>query len=324
MKNTAIIFIITICAALMNTSSFASAQTNEGADLPAGLQISPARFDWTLHSGTQQVGTVNVKNYSDQERSVTAHVENFFVSPDSEHTNLFGGDANHMRHAFNVIDWFVLPDDFILAPGESKNVEFLVRVPDDQPTNGYYGSLLFQTTNTRSDQMNDSQGASLNVNYRVGAIVTLAVRGEEDPMIGGVLESFESSRVVYVDDPVKFSAYVLNDGNMHYKASGKIIVTRFGTYITTIEIVPEVLYPEARRTFVEKMPFNTWDFGVYKAQIQLQSEEDGVIVLDGATDTFYVAPRKGLIFIGIGLLCIIVIFILFRYVFDISLKKNKK
>jgi hypothetical protein len=289
---------------------------------PRGLQISPIRIDWEMYSGERRVGKFNVKNYASGPRNVTVSVKNFFVSSDSEHVNLFGGEGEHPRHMFNVIDWFSVPNDFVLDAGEAKDIEFAIAVPDGQPTNGYYGTILFQTTNKVDGGDEDLSAAKVGVNYRVGAIVTLAVRGDEEPKISGSLRRFDSVRRWYIDTPVVLKTEMFNDGNMHYKMDGEIVVTRFGKKFTTIKIDPEVMYPDSTRVFTKNVPFDTWDFGIYNAKLIMHSEYDDV-VFESEIKNIYVLPRDGLIYSISGIvMSIFCIWFLRNYV-TIGAKKKK-
>lgn len=267
---------------------------------PTGIQVSPIRLDWQMTAGEYRMGKFNVRNYADGPREVSVSVENFFVSPDSEHVNLFGGESEHPRNSFNVIGWFDVPEDFTLASGEGKDVEFSVKVPEDQPTNGYFGTMLFQTKNKVGAVVEDSGAAHLGVNYRVGAIITLAVQGEGEPRVSGYIDQFTSDRKWYIDTPTVFNVVTKNDGNMHYKMGGKIIVTRFGKPYATIEVEPEVMYPDTGRTFAKKMYFDTWDFGIYNARVEMDAEQENMH-FTMEIDDMYILPRRGMIYLAGGL-----------------------
>ncbi len=290
---------------------------------PTGLQVSPIRLDWEMQSGETRAGKFNIRNYADGPRHVSVSVENFFVSPDSEHVNLFGADTEHQRYVFNVINWFSVPDDFVLESGEGKDVEFVVTVPAGQPTNGYYGTILFQTTNKIDGEEEEIGAAQLGVNYRVGAIVTLAVRGETEPKISGMLKRFESARRWYVDKPIALTTEMINDGNMHYKMAGEIAVNRFGKKFTTIKLEPEVMYPDAARTFTKNVSFDTWDFGIYDAHLTMQSEY-GDVIFESDIKNIYVLPRDGMIYAGGSMIGMIILFWFIRNFVTIGIKKKKK
>lgn len=290
---------------------------------PTGLQVSPIRLDWEMQSGETRAGKFNIRNYADGPRHVSVSVENFFVSPDSEHVNLFGADTENQRYVFNVINWFSVPDDFVLESGEGRDVEFVVTVPDGQPTNGYYGTILFQTTNKIDGEAEEDGAAQLGVNYRVGAIVTLAVRGETEPVISGVLKRFESTKKWYIDKPIALTTETINDGNMHYKMAGEIVVNRFDKKFTTIKLEPEVMYPEASRTFTKNISYDTWDFGIYDAHLTMKSEY-GDVVFESDINDIYVLPRDGLIYAGGGMIGMMILLWFMRNFVTIGIKKKKK
>jgi hypothetical protein len=273
-----------------------------------------------MSSGEERTATINVRNYAPEARSVSVSVENFFVSPDSEHVNLFGGDAEHPRHVFNVIDWFSIPEDFVLESGEGRDIDFTITIPEEQPTNGYYGTVLFQTTN-KIDDDNGGGATQLGVNYRVGAIVTLAVQGDQDPYVSGRVHCFTASDKWYTESPIEITAELFNDGNMHYKAYGDITITRFGKKFATVQLGPEVLYPDAVRIFREKIPFGMWDFGIYSATLTMQSSYQDVS-FESTIDDIYVIPREGTMIIIVSLVVLIVLLWFIRNYVTFGRKKK--
>lgn len=290
----------------------------------AGVQISPIRFDWQMQGGETRTDEIVVHNFSDIAHNVDVSVENFYVSDDSRQANFYVPDDEHPLKAYDVINWITAPEDFTIQPGETKKFNFSVSVPEGQPTNGYYGSVFFRTS-TEDAQVNDDEGNGLRlgVNYRVGALVTIAVQGDDDMRINGNVEEFNVIQKVFWDDPIQFYARLKSDGNIHYQAAGKIDVFKFGKKFATTEINSEVMYPGKMRTFIENVRFKPWDFGVYSATLHMQSE-DGTVVFEGDIPTFFVIPWKMTVAI-IGMIALVVIMIkVFKKKFKIVSRSNEK
>ena len=146
-------------------SSGVYAQNHEdGADsgVPVGgIQISPTKFIWTLDEGTTKTEKVNVKNYSDIEQRVTVEVEDFFVGSDGMEPKFFVPDDDHPLKARDIIEWITPPEDFTLAPGEGRWVEFTVAIPQGQPTNGYYGGIEYNSRDYSNSTSNNPTGPGL-------------------------------------------------------------------------------------------------------------------------------------------------------------------
>lgn len=284
-----------------------------------GIQISPTKFVWNLKEGETKTERVIVKSYAEKELTVTMEVEDFIVKEDGSTPELFIPDASHPRKAYDVIGWITPPDSFTIAPGGVKAVEFTVRVPDDQPTNGYYGSLLFRTGGLNSDD----EGSKIGLSYRIGALIIMAVQGDQPMKFESELLDFYPEKKVFWETPSVLYTKVDNTGNIHYPMFGNIDVTRFGKKFHEIEMKPRLLYPNTDPVqWREIMPTDIWDFGYYTATLAMHSE-DGSIQL-GKSASFFVIPWKGLVIIAGGLVGLWIVMKLFRKFFHVERKKKRK
>jgi hypothetical protein len=199
-------------------------------------------------------------------------------------------------------------------------LEFTVNIPEGQPTNGYYGTIFFKTKGDDAAAA-DGSGVKIGVSYRVGALLTFAVQGEEPMHIDGDLTSIVSAQNVFWNSPIMIEAKAWSSGNIHYKASGKLNIYKFGKKFATVEIDPEIMYPDRTRTFTEKIPFDQFDHGIYTANISLVSE-DGSIVMEGETEKFYVIPWISTASCGGGLIFVTILLSFFRKRFAIVDRKT--
>ena len=294
---------------------------NDDDNVDAGLQIAPLRYNWKVKSGDVRVDEIVVHNFSDVAHEIEVSVENFYVSEDSRQANFFVPDEDHELEAYDVTNWISVPGDFTLAPGEARTLTFSVAVPEDQPTSGYYGAIFFKTHSDDAVVSGDDGGSvTLGVNYRVGALVTLAVQGEEDMQINGSLEEFATTKKVFFDDPVEIYARLKSDGNVHYQASGRIEVYKFGKKFATLMIEPEIMYPGKERTFVEDMLFGQFDHGIYSAKLEMRSE-DSAVVFDSEIPFFVVIPWKSTLAIVGSTFFVIMVIRIFKKKYKL-VKKN--
>jgi hypothetical protein len=256
-----------------------------------GIQISPLRFDWTINAGETRTDEIIVHNFSDTSHEIEVGVEDFYVSHDSLQATFYVPDDTHELKAYDVIDWIALSENSItLAPHETKTLHFRITVPENQPTNGYYGAIFFKTrAEDVAAESASGRAVTLGVHYRVGALITLAVQGREEMRIDGALEDFFVSQKIFLDEPITLQTQLRSEGNVHYQAHGRIDVYKFGKKFTTVMIAPEVLYPGKNRTFVKNIPFTQFDHGVYSAKLEMQSE-DSSVVFDGEIPFFVVIP----------------------------------
>lgn len=295
---------------------------NAGESPDAGVQISPIRFDWVLRGGEERTDKIFVHNFSNVSHDVHVGVEDFLVSDDSMQAEFYVPDDDHPLKAFDVINWIHAPEDFTIAPGETKEVVFHVKIPDGQPTNGYYGTIFFKT-NADNAVAENQQGGSvqLGVNYRVGVLVTLAVQGDEAMHINGSVEDFSPTQKVFWGDMIGINARLRSDGNIHYKAGGDITVKKNGKKFAVIEIEPEVLYPGKTRLFVKNTSFGFLDYGIYSASLDMKSE-DGTVIFQKDIPRFFVIPLKTTAIVIAVLLCSMILIRWFKKKFAIVNRDN--
>lgn len=303
---------------------FVSAQTPQELGIPTAVQISPIRFDWDLEDGDEKTGTVNLKNYSDETYEVLNSVENFYVSDDSTQARFFIPGEGHPLKAYDVINWIELPERVVLAPKEGKDITFKVKVPKGTPTGGYYGALFFQSQLEGREGIQeiptDDGTSKIIVNQRVGTLLVMAVKGDQPIRRSGELIDFFPEKKVFWSSPAALITQVKNSGNLHYKALGKIEVTKFGKKMADLDLKARVLYPDRIRTYAEGWNFSNWSYGFYRAKLALQSE-DGEIKMSGET-SFWVIPWKTTVSILVLLFIIWLIMRIFTSRFEIRRKDD--
>ncbi len=289
-----------------------------------GVQVSPLRVDWKMEDGAAKSEKISLHNYSDVPQGVEISVEDFYVSDDGIKPQFFVPDEKHPLKAYDVIDWIDVPEGFTMAPGESREVEFHVQIPEGQPTNSYYGSIFFKTRTDDAD-VNDADGGSakIKVHYRVGTLVLLQVQGDEPMRIAGQLEEFSVAKKVFWDKPIELTTRVKSTANVHYQVDGEITITKFDKKFATVEMKSENLYPERIRLFTDKIDFGMWDFGMYKATLTMRSEE-GTVQITGETEPFFVIPWKSSAMIGGVIVLVIAIRIFIKKFVIIDWKKSKR
>lgn len=290
---------VVMCGVMMGNAVFAQEeeqvqaqeQTQENDPTrPTSVQVSPVRFDWEMNSGDEKSQRINLKNFSDKPYAVSVYVEDFYVSEDSTNTEFFVPDENHPYKAYDMINWVNTSEkEIVLAPNESRFMDFTVKVPEDAPSGGYYGSVFFQYQEHNVDE-GDPNASKLKINTRAGVLLTLAVQGDEPLNKSGELQTFESLKKLYWDAPAMFATKVLNNGNIHYLLTGDIEITRFGKDVAKINVTPKIYYPGRTRMVESKWEFGLLDIGPFTAKVNLESE-DGTVKLVEET-TFWVIPWR--------------------------------
>lgn len=250
----------------------------EGQTRPTSIQVSPVRFDWEVKSGQEKTERINLKNFSNNPYAVSVYIEDFYVSEDSTNTEFFVPDENHPLKAYDMINWVSTSEkEIILAPNESRFMDFTVKVPQDAPSGGYYGTVFFQYQEHNVGD-GDPNVSKLKINTRAGVLLTLAVQGDEPLERAGDLQSFTTSKKIYWDGAVTLLTKVLNQGNIHYLLKGDIVIERFGSKVAEIDVTPKLYYPNRTRVVETKWNFSLLDVGPFTARAKLVSE-DGAMEL---------------------------------------------
>lgn len=264
----------------------ASAQQADG-----GFQVSPLRYDWQVNLNDQKTGTIFVKNNSSEAVNIEVDAQDFSVNQDLGNTsNFFVPNENHPLKAYDVINWINIDKaPFRLEAGQSKEVTFSAKIPAATPTGGYYGVIFF----SRKPVLEKSQTSAIQINTetRLGVLLTFAVKGNEAIVERGDLKLFEASKNVFIDNPITFNLQMKNTGNIPYKVFGSVDISKFGSKLTSLEISPNLLYPDRVRG-INIVPLNLsiFDIGKYNASLHLTSE-DGAVNINSAT-SFVVIPWK--------------------------------
>lgn len=283
-----ILLLIIVCGGFYSSPSLAADEDNT----PKGVQVSPLRFDWKVKGGEEVTGMVNLKNFGSNPYKVMIQVEDFYIEGDTSTASFFVPDNNHPLKSYDVIDWISPSErELVLAPGEGREILFAVRVPQGTPTGGYYGVAFFKSEEDTGETLSITEAAAnIKVNTRVGTLITLAVKGEEDILEQGRLDKFESVKNIYWDSPATLSAHITNSGNINFKMSGEMDLYKFGNKVAHFDVDPKMYYPDKKRIIENQWDFKLTDIGYYKAKIKLTSENNTVNVF-GET-SFWVIPWK--------------------------------
>ena len=267
----------------------------------SGIQISPSKVILNSEPGEVKEVIINVKNYDKKiVHNVSVSVEDFYVINESSKAQFFIPDEKHKLVAYDVIEWIDVEKGFILEPNEAKDVKVKMNVPTGTATGGYYGVIFFKTSERQEAEASEEPGAAIDVNYRVGTLLINAVHGDEPVKIEGRVEDFRSAKKIFWSSPIELFADLYSSGNIHYRADGKMKVEKFGKKFATLDVGSEVMYPNRSRRFKETIEMGLFDFGIYTAVLDMESEDD-TVKFKSSSKSFYVIPWKGLLIIFGGL-----------------------
>lgn len=279
---------------IMTLSSFfyAGASFAQEDEKPKTVQVSPVRYDWSMQAGEEKVARINLKNYAEIPYTVKVQIENFQVSDDSSSAQFFVPDQRQsLIAAYDVINWISTPEmNLVLDAGESRDVFFNVKVPENVPTGGYFGGIFFLYDPQKQEDDVSSGNAKLAVHTRAGLLLTMAVKGEGPIVESGILKSFKALKKIFWQGPVNLKAVFENTGNIPFKTSGKLEIYRGEKKFYDNDIETRLNYPDRYRNYELSWKPDLLDIGPFKVKVHFLSEDESVFA-DGET-SFWLIPWK--------------------------------
>lgn len=255
------------------------------------LSVTPPLFQLSVSPGNVWQSSVKVVNANPYPITVYAEVVNFVATGETGQGRFLPieGDAADKATLAEWIEIAKIPHT--IAAEQSKDISFLIDVPENAPPGGHYAAILVSTQPAQSEG-----SASVQTVQSVTSLFFLRIEGEVEE-IGMVREFRALDPFVGVPD-VTLSLRFENKGNVHLQPKGDIIITNmWGTERGRIPVnyrsnFGNVL-PESIRdfTFSWRTDFKITDIGRYKALATLAYGVDGVKSVD-ATTYFWVIPVK--------------------------------
>ena len=186
----------------------------------AGISISPLKFEFDTSVGKEVSGVVKVTNHTGKPVTLYTSKEDFVAGDDSG-TPSFVKPQNQTSDVYTLSNWITIEDkNLTLADGETREVRFSVKPPDNAEPGGHYGAVFFAPA---------AEKAQVSVVSRIGALVLVSIAGQTK--VSGNLSDFEigtstggklTNQGSFDSFPVAFSTKFKNDGNVHLKPTGKI------------------------------------------------------------------------------------------------------
>jgi hypothetical protein len=259
------------------------------------ITVMPPKFELFANPGDIVSERLRVTNNSNFPTTYAIIVEDFSSSGEEGHVVL---EEEGTDSAYSLANW-IEPEatEIVLQPGEETNVNFNINVPRDAEPGGHYASILLQSST-------DNDPNVTNVSQRIGSLALLRVSGNTIEDVN--VETFEAPKRSE-SGPVNFTLRIKNDGNVHVRPKGTIIITNFfGNKVAELPLEGANVLPGATR----KME-TTWDedrlLGSYTATLVATY---GVQNLPLAAATkFTVASTTSIILLLVAVIAIVIFLI---------------
>lgn len=165
--------------------------------------------------------SIKVVNTSQEPLTLYSSKEDFIAWDDSG-TPKFVPLEDQVNGEYSMSNWIVIEDQNItLAPGESREINFSINIPNNAEPGGHYAAIFFSPW--------VPGGSQVAVVQRLWVLILVNVPG--DVKIAGDVTKFElgtkeektfTPNTKFPTLPVVFQTTFENSGNIHLKPTGKI------------------------------------------------------------------------------------------------------
>jgi hypothetical protein len=243
--------------ALLVVSQYQLVFAQEGG---RSISVVPPKFELFANPGDIVTERLKITNNSGVVSNYSILVEDFGSTGEEGQVVLEEQGADSK---YSLAQW-IEPEatEIVLEPNEEKNLTFNINVPRDAEPGGHYASILLQSAT--DPNLPQEGGAAAAVSQRIGSLVLLRVSGNITETAN--IETFEAPARSQ-SGPVDLTLRIKNDGNVHVRPKGTIIITNFlGQKVDELPLEGANVLPGATR----KMD-TTWEkdnlMGSYKATL---------------------------------------------------------
>jgi hypothetical protein len=197
-----------------------------------GLSVHPSNFDLNLTAGQPLEQVIALENLTDKTITVKVSTRNFTAQGEEGSVALTDED-----NTYALAKWIkVTPDTVTLEPKKSQTFTFTITPPANAEPGGHFGSLVFATV---PNAKLNTTGATLS--QEVAALILARIPGKVHEQ--ALVESFAADKSFYEFGPVSFTARVKNEGGVHIKPAGEVVITdmfgkQYDAPFETLNILP--------------------------------------------------------------------------------------
>ncbi|MEX0594651.1 MAG: hypothetical protein WD157_00945 [Patescibacteria group bacterium] len=246
--------LLSIIFYLLSGSAFAQKASQ------VGITVSPITDEFRLKPGEVISRTIRVINPND--RVITLYPVALDFNTDNENGQPVFFQADDESRSYTLSSWMSFDREFIrVAEAEEELVKITIAAPADAEPGGHYGAVLFSTEKPKLPETDD---AEVSVVGLVGTLYLATVPGKISEKLE--LEQFSLPLISFAP-PVNTAVIFKNNGNIHLKPRGEIIIKNWSGNQASVIAVNEGngnVLPESRRRFEGSWVYKSLtSFGLY-------------------------------------------------------------
>lgn len=193
------------------------------------FSVAPTGQEFNLEPGNTYTGKITILNSSDAESDFLYNVS---VTPYSVIGEEYNVDLATKSNYSMLTEWVTVNNPTgSLKPGEKRDIEFSISVPESAPAGGQYASILVTENNAGSK----GSGLSIDGVLEIASLIYASVSGETIHD-GGILENNIPGFIM--TDSISVGSLLVNNGNVHEPAitllqvknlfTGEVILSKDG------------------------------------------------------------------------------------------------
>ncbi len=245
-------FVFAASIALLAAAHTTAQENGSGS----GLSISPTRTELKVERGSTEKVEINIRNVTRGAIVAKPFISDFESDDATGEPRLYA--STDKRNSASISSFVTGLEDVTLAPGEDKNLTYVITVPSDAAAGGYYGAITYRAV-PANQAGPDSGEVALTAN--VASLVLIEVPGD-------ITEQIQVTSVKTLRDdkagsfftkaPNKVAIAIKNNGNSFSKPFGTISLTDMsGKQVHSYEINNSTprgnVLPKSSRTFTDDL-----------------------------------------------------------------------
>lgn len=207
--------------------------------------VQPTGQTISLNPGEEFYGKITITNPVDATEDFDYTVS---VAPYSVGGTDYTANLAEVNNHTAIANWITIEQsDGTVAPNETKEINFTVKVPENAPAGGQYAAILVSEKKTKQN----NAGFSIQNIMEIGSIIYADVAGEtmhDTTIVKNTLPFFAFTAPILLNSELK------NDGNVHEMATYDIKLSNaltgemiFPAAGNNDNIFSEVIMPETTR-----------------------------------------------------------------------------
>lgn len=258
-----------------------------------GMIVHPSNFDISVSPAETTSKDIYVENSTDKEEKISVSTRNFTARGEEGSV-----EFTDQSYAFALASWMkVSPASAVVPAHGTAKFTVTMTAPTNAEPGGHFASVVFGTTPSKL-----SGGSGAAVAQEVASLFLVRIPGDvkEEAMV----ESFNTNQSFYEFGPVSFDTRVKNNGLVHVKPEGEILITNMFGQKFSVPFDGQNVLPNA----IRKMD-TTWSkhilIGKYTATLILAYGTKNLPL--GGSTVFYAFPVR---FGAIALVVFILLFLM--------------